>query len=58
MTSAAGREVLLDVVAALEAVIVALQVARAGSDPTLAIEDAVRRVARVRRLIEGEPSGR
>ncbi|WP_322817921.1 hypothetical protein [Tepidiforma sp.] len=56
LQSAAGRELLLEVVGALEAVIVALQVARAGADPTLAIEEAVRRVARARRQVEGERS--
>lgn len=47
---------LLEVVGALEAVVVALQVARAGTGPTLAIEEAVRRVARARRRVEGERS--
>ena len=56
LASAAGRELLLEVVGALEAVVVALQVARAGTDPTLAIEEAVRRVARARRRVEGERS--
>lgn len=48
---------LLDVVAALEAVVVALQVARAGSDPGYALGEAVRRVVAVRRQVEGA-SGR
>ncbi len=48
---------LLDVVAALEAVVVALQVARAGSDPGYALGEAVRRVAAIRRRVDG-PSGR
>jgi hypothetical protein len=52
-----GRQVLLDVVAALEAVVVALQVARAGSDPGYALGEAVRRVVAVRRQVEGA-SGR
>lgn len=49
---------LLDVVAALEAVVVALQVARAGSDPDYALREAVRRVAAARRRVDGASRGR
>ena len=51
-----GREVLREIVAALEAIVVALQAERPHSEPGYAMREAVRRVVALRQRL-GEGSG-
>ncbi|GIW15895.1 MAG: hypothetical protein KatS3mg063_1748 [Tepidiforma sp.] len=52
-----GREALREIVAALEAIVVALQAERTDGEPGYAMREAVRRVVALRQRL-GERSGR